>query len=555
MKRLKRHWQEGGALLLLALLVVFFYRQLPLTFFQQDEWSGMGSYLATRSEGTLAAWLGALGVGSVLGHFNPLVELFNIGQFTFFGLNFELYACASIFFHLVNSFTFYVLAKMLFKDWQKAFVACLLFALNSLPHQATTWMGTYVATQPVLFLGLLSLIFFVRYLEKPKLKTLVVSLALVFLGLSFRESAAFLFLLYPLWAYFAQGIKAAKKVLAVALIFLFLFCFPRLLLAGGAGGVTATFSWFQIGYRLLTIPLKTLAQVIIFPEWIMAASGKLIAVAYPYFDAQRETTFYDYTTQTIGSDIISYAIALALIGVALVFRSRLLLGSLLFIFLSSLPFAFIPGKAGTFSFLDSRYLHFASLGAAVFLVLLVSALTNLPRIKFLKPVIVFFLAMVFGLGHYLNLQQNLAVGVARGQERRKILATISTAYPELSAKSVFYTESSKSFYGLPVEEKILPFQSGFGQTLLVWYSFRGDHLPGCLFKDRFLWEIEEEGYRECFGRGFGYFRNYDKLVKLVKTNALKPEAVFAFSYDAGGRRLTDITLKTRERIKHDLAKN
>jgi hypothetical protein len=569
----KSFLKEAIVLLSLGLVIGFAYRKLPFTFFQQDEWLSLGVCYTARLEGSLFAWFPLIGRGSLWGHFNPLVRIFNLVQFILFGLNFKLYAYASILLHIINCFTFYVLSKLLFKEKKKAFLACLLVALNSIPHQATTWIGTYSATQPVLFLALISMIFFVKYLKSLSSKSLFLSLIFLLLGLGFRESILFLFLLYPMWAYFTKGIKTGKKILFVSLIFLFLFFIPRLFFLFlpqssliTEGSDLPIIFLIKIVYRLLTTPFKALAQVFVIPEWIISVSEKLVTTAYPYIDAQKGTTLYGQITQTIASDIVSYTFALIIAGFTLVTcfylrknkktkQAWLLLGSFIFIFLSALPFAFIPGKAGTFSFLDSRYLHFASLGAAVFLVLIIYALVDLVAPKLLKQAIIFSLIFIFCLFHYIRIQQILARGVEKGQERIRILEKISEIYPKLGQKSVFYTESTKSFYGLPPEEKILPFQSGFGQTLLVWYAFKGNNLPTCFFKNNFLWDISSQEYKECDGRGFGYFRDYDKMLEVAAKYELKPEDIYAFFYDAKSRNLSDITLKTREGIKNDLAKN
>ncbi len=533
--------------LIIICLVLYTYWILPRTYFQQDEWHGLGRYHIARSKGGISAWLSFIMEGSSFGHLNPLVQVFNIAQYTFFGLNFEAYAYASIFLHIINCFTFYILVNLLLKEKIKAFLACLLFALSSIYHQAITWVGAYGATQPALFLVLISIIFFVKYLKGLNFKTLLFSLILLLLGLGFRESVLFLFLFYPLWAYFSKGAKIGRKVLVVSLIFLFIFFSFRLLLLlisqtlpGEEGpGLSALFL-LRLVYRLLVTPFKALAQVFIPAEWIIKASGGLAAMAYPYLYSTKGTTFYDIVTQTVVSDLISYTIAMVIIGIAFLAyfylrknrrakEVQLLLGSIAFILLSSLPYIFVPGDPGYFSFLDSRYLYIPSLGASFFLVLMIYILADFVATKSLKSAFVIFIIFIFCLFHYNRIRGILTQGAEVGPERKQILEKILKAYPKLDEKSVFYTESTTSFYGQAPEEKMLPFQSGPGQMLLVWYSFHDEKFPICFFENYFLWVLLAEEYKECGGRGFGYFRNYEKLVKAVKEYKLEPKNIYAFS--------------------------
>ena len=98
------------------------------------------------------------------------------------------------------------------------------------------------------------------------------------------------------------------------------------------------------------------------------------------------------------------------------------------------------------------------------------------------------------------------------------------------------------------EEKILPFQSGFGQTLLVWY-YENEKFPTCLYEDIFLYDIYSQGYKYCQGRGFGYFREYEELLRTLKENKLGSENVIAFSWESKKENLLDITPQVRTQIK------
>ena len=94
----------------------------------------------------------------------------------------------------------------------------------------------------------------------------------------------------------------------------------------------------------------------------------------------------------------------------------------------------------------------------------------------------------------------------------------------------------------------MPFQSGFGQTLLVWYNAYGEPFPACFFNDQFLYVQLSQGYRECEGRGFGYFREEGKLDKFMEQSSIKKDEVVGFQYIASEEKLVDITKEVQNKI-------
>ena len=125
-----------------------------------------------------------------------------------------------------------------------------------------------------------------------------------------------------------------------------------------------------------------------------------------------------------------------------------------------------------------------------------------------------------------SLKNEVKVIADRGKIRKNILTQVKRDYPVLPPKVVFYIESDSSYYGLPEEVKILPFQTNFGSTLFIWYlpteKFPKEMVDkGWLFSD-----LTAEGYKEIGGRGFGYFWDITKLKKVVLEKNLSPEMVF-----------------------------
>jgi len=122
--------------------------------------------------------------------------------------------------------------------------------------------------------------------------------------------------------------------------------------------------------------------------------------------------------------------------------------------------------------------------------------------------------------------------------------------PKLPKNAVFYTESDSVYYGLPDQEKILPFQSGFGQTLLVYYQ-QNEQYSYKFYKDFFLWEISEQGYRETDGRGFGYYHNFDLLKKDLKQYNIPTDSIIAYSWNSKASTLINITDEVKARLDNE----
>ena len=155
---------------------------------------------------------------------------------------------------------------------------------------------------------------------------------------------------------------------------------------------------------------------------------------------------------------------------------------------------------------------------------------------------------IFIIFNILQIRRDINQEQGIGFTRTSILNRMKDSYPTLPKKVIIYIESDTVYFGLPPTEHVLPFQSGFGQTLLVWYNAKGDLFPACFFDEQYLYAIESQGYKECEGRGFGYFRKMDDLKKAIGENNIKAENVIAFSYISSKNSLVNVTEQVGESI-------
>lgn len=539
------------------------FGKLQYAFFQQDEWAIIGTFLYFDKANL--SWLELLFNYGQNTHTIPLSGILSYFEYKFFGLNFPSYAYFSIGIHLLNVFLVFYLAYLFFKKKLPAFIAGLIFLVDSIPSQAITWTATTSSTAGSALFTLLSLVFLTKFLlDKNKKIFIALSFIFLFLSLGFKESSIFMLLFVPVYWFIFECKKSYKKALYTLFPVLLIggiYIFSRLFLIFLNSSISSAFDGLSnptlavYFYRVIVFPMKSISQSIIPGNFINFLSDKLVSVGYPHF--VQEGIPNPMVSQSIGGDIISYFFSLIILFVCIFFykkaiinkmfyEAKLIIISLLFIALSSLPLIFIPGGSAYFSLFDGRYLYITG----VFKSILLTNILFLIYMTFKKktiPFLIFFLLFFIGF-NVLTIQRSLENEIKQGNIRRLMLNQIQKDYPKLPEKVIFYTESDSSYYGLTLEEKILPFLSGFGQTLLVWYNEHGENFPACFFKDKYLYSITSEEYKECSGRGFGYFRNFKSLEEAIDKFKIKPENIVGFRYVSGKNKLFDITNETRKKV-------
>ena len=418
----------------------------------------------------------------------------------------------------------------------------------------------------------LSLIFFYRFTTQKdnRGRNLIISLTMLLVSLLFHENGIFLFLFYPaVFFFFAKS--EWKKLLPTfsygILITIFVFVFIRIPFLFGfivSAPDMTDFSHPPITvypYRLMSMGMKSFAGSFIPEKTLIAISDMVTRLAYPQFLTPDKIP-NPFITQSIVFDLVSYILTILIICLLILFirviQGKKILGAyiwaLIFIPMSLSPYIFVLGKAGFASIIESKFFYIGNIGVSILVGIIVyAALLKLSRHKTLK-VIVYLLFAVYLLSHVYAIKKHLGGLEKVSTQRKMFLTKVQSSYPHLPQKVVFFTQSDSAYYGMPDNEKMLPVQIGFGRILIIWYQ-KTERFPGCLYEGRFLLNILEEGYRFCEGRGFGYFRDYDKLVAAVRANDIKPEEIIAYSWEKRRENFTDITEKVRNILKQDIERN
>ena len=535
--------------LLLIVLVFTFVAYFPVTygFFQHDEWATFGHYLSG-GENLFSFFKPAFS------HYAPLQNLLFYLYLSVFKLNFFWYALFSIFAHLIVVYLCYIFFFKLFKNKLLAFFSSLLFAIGASGHQATSWIAADINTHGSVIFGLLAMI----TLFNSNFKKIWLSIFFLIISLLFKEITIAFFILLPLMVYLFDKQKFRRNVLDyfkfVLVGFLFLtfrlsmIFFQRTHVEDRL--VIETQSLLDIAANIITFPSKIFAQSLIPTDQLLSLARFISKTLPPQLTGLYGTTAFDVFTEQVTLQAINWGIFIVgLFAIIFVVKKakegvmkKTAIFGFIFMILNSFIYVLSPGRFGSIPVVDSRNIYLSSIGTALFIVSTVYLLSKEKITKLFLFVLPLLVLNIFWL------EKELTILADRGTERKEILYQIKNTYPVLPQKAVFYMTSDKSFYGLPESEKIFPFETNLGYTIMVWYQ-PTEHFPKeFLDQSGFLYRLTDEGYKEQGDKGFGYFRNWDSFIQAIRSNSLGEDSAIAFSYNSNDKSIKDITYQVRKEI-------
>lgn len=538
----------------LAVIIFVFvlsYFRVPFLFFQQDELLGIGYFIQMGKK----AILDGIGASNVR-HFVPMSLSISFLIFKLFGLKYWAYNVIALLIHGLNGFLVYFLSKSIFKNKLIPFTSVLFFFCLSVASELVMW--------PVVNINMISLTFSLALWilivnEKifPALKGTgrgIIIAALFLLSVLSIEYSLGLLIFIPALVLLVKKAKFKEKVLyllpfsVLSLLYLCLRVIPIILNKNVLGG-SATGS-INFGLMLSKIPMLVIRYIgqIFLGQGLLLKVSNVIGNFFGQMDKKEV-----YIENSIFPAVVLFA-GITILLLCFLFYKKIqkvnkeksthFLVAILFLFSSSIPFLLVPGKAGASSIVSSRYLYFGVVGVSLVLSFLIDWLIKNKKKRIVAYTLIALIGLFGTASNFIKADQKYKDGMMR----KEIVENIKNKYPQLPQKVVFYTESDSPYFGLSDEDKIMPFQSGFGQAMLIFYNesegFSKEFFPGI-----YLWEIKSEGYEEHEARGFGYARNKETLKEIVKENNLEPESVLAFSWKNDTNSLVDITDEVRQEIK------
>jgi hypothetical protein len=530
-------------------IFIIIYYKTPFIFFQQDEIFGFGLFIRN-------GWrvvLSGLGSNTVV-HFVPLTMSISYLIYKVFGMNYWIYNLVGMSFHLVNGILVYQIAKRIFKEKASAIITALVFISSNVASELIMW--------PVISINSIALIFsliawlvvidenFLRYF-RGYIRGILISL-LFLLALFSVEYSAGLILFIPIVILLKEeiSVKAKMKLIIPFVITGFSYLILRFIsVLSNQGLVNGVNRGTLFPARVFNLVMQYSGQLFLGQSLLLSFSKFFTKIFYPLntSDAFVENNVYLVVAIIAGLVlvIVSYLMYLKMKRINNLLSKHFLSIFLLILF-SSLPFLLIPGQAGNFSIFSSRYMYFGLAGMAFYygFIYYFAKRAKTTIVYVVSSLLIFLVVASGAISNFRKSEQLYVIG----KTRINILQTISKSVLELPPKVVFYTESNAPYYGLPDSEKVMPFQSGFGQTLLIFLTQK-NQLPKDFYPGDYLWDITSQGYEKFDGRGFGYFRDFNLLKETVKKYNIPEKSVFAFSWSSKNNSLENISDKIRQDLK------
>ncbi len=530
------------AFLGLITLIVTVFNRLTKTFYQQDEWIGLGLVFSK-------------GINSVFpGSFRGIDLLFVKGRMlsSFIFYLFASYlpfqntpiALLAIILHTVASSLVFLLIKKLVKKPLLAFLGAAFFALNSVSHGAITWSVIAINTVSSTIIILISILAFFRYVESNRTKWLVLTGILLYTSLWFKETGLYLFVFFPLAAFL---FKPRRITTFVKQFWWFLVPFvsivgyrvlelrristtANLYLTGANDNFFLT-----IFMRLIIYPLTSFSLMFVPGGYFLELAREVLRDNYTFFASSANNIL-------IAQSVILDLLAVILTGFILTLICLFLRNEtpqnfkkvmfwLAFILISFSPYVVLSKD---FSYLESRYYYLPVVGAAVlFSWVLERAKATLGNKVFFPVVLP--LVLIFIFFHAITIKKAIDEQVLFSNLRLNFISNIKNLVPTLSNnKNVFYITSDKNYW---VDTNMLPFQQGSGYTLMVLY-FDSGKIPQSFLTDGYLFEIGSQGYREAGGLGFGFFYDKKELEKAMETYKLSEVDIIYLNYNYKAGKIT-----------------
>lgn len=546
--------------ILLFICTYFVYRFTLDSFFQQDEWVSLG---ATLGGGIFAELANFPLYQLAAGYVRPLGTLTNSILHALFPLNPIPFAIFGMLFHWSNGILLYILIKRLTNN-VIGLLSSLFFIFAHSHHQAMTWFAATTTTLPSFTFSLLAFLLVTQKDTKKSALFIVLSQVCLVISYLFKESSIVFFIFVPIFWYLftvQRGLPNFKKVLLFTplLIYIIYILGIRYLLfttvdrrgafiTGNSGSIKTIFS------NIVLYPMLGVSQEFVPPIY----TYKIANYIYPSQEKLLEKYgIQGYKKVLLIRDTISVSLTVLILLIATYFttsqqrfRMHMFL-ALSLLFISFIPLAILHRGE---SYFDSRYFYPASLGGSLLFALLLYQGTHLFLRRnnkvyiFLSSCIVLF-ASGYLYKNYTLTRATILQNNVEAKERVKILRTIHNFFPSLQPKPIFYvTGDSIGYYG--VGEQKVPFQQGFGYSLMVYY-FKSKLIPNELLVDSFkLWDMRFQGYWEYGDKGFGYYWSIVDLQQLIDSNGLiSPDQVNAVYWHSSEKRLEDITPRIRDQLK------
>lgn len=426
--------------------------------------------------------------------YRPGTKIYFLMMYPVFWLNQTVYHFVSLLLHITVTLLVFLLARKMLRSSGLAFLAGILFLILSGYHEAVFWISSTGFLFTACF-SLVGLLLFIAWDEKKNPYYLAGSIVSMILGMLFHELGIvtpLLFLLYKLTSYDTFSFKLLKK--HAGHLWFFLPVLPYLFLR-----FIAQSHWFSgdYNYNVLKLPFNVVGN---FLGYLML--GIIGPISFPIYNGFRGLARDNILLGVIASAVVVTVIALTyklLISRIKKDDKRVILFSILFIFISLLPFLGLGN-------ITSRYSYLASAGVVILLVFLLQKIYTYIQ-GYGRDVALSGLAVVIGvfsLFHIIQVQQIHSDWYEAGKKAERFFIAIDELYRD------YWTKQPMKFHfvNVPIrmgEAWVFP----VGLKDALWLTFRNPDI------EVYTWS------------------NTDDAINAVETFHSRTEKVFIF--DESGR--------------------
>ena len=537
-------------ILILSIVIILVFTDLTKTFYQQDEWYGLGLTIAKGVNSTFS------GVSSPLDFLFVKGRIFSNLIYYLFASNFPLQnvqmATFAIALHMAATFLVFVLIKRFIQNSIFALIGALFFAVNAVSHQAVTWPFISMSVITSSILVLIGITFFLRYLRNLQTKWLFLAEVMIYISLWFKETGLYMFLFLPLVALLFKKYSVSSffrtfwiSILAFLLITGYRVMELKLRTTTSNLYITGLNENFfpMILLRMIFYPLTSFSLMFVPGDYFLSFARFVMILVYPFLSYAGNNLLI---AQTVVLDLLAVILTvLLLLSIYIFLRKERLFQRKIVIFWLSFSFAgFLPYVllSKDFSYLEPRYYYLSVVGGAFLLSWFLKRLWEIfgSRIFYLivLPLCIFYLMFHASVVHSAIIEQ-----VRLSNLRQDFIMQLKTLVPTLdNKKNIFYITSDLNYWD---DGNKIPFQQGSGYTIMVLF-YESGRIPKEFLQaqgssgEGFLFGIGSQGYMEKDGYGFGYFWDEELLNETINKYNLTANSVIKLQYNSKERELIKI---------------
>lgn len=540
-------------ILILNIVLLLFYNGLGNVYFQQDEWHALGKTIYYVNANFIDIFTRKFAF-----HYIPVTNIYFVIEYLLFKTESKYYLFFGIFLQSITGFSFYILLKKIFNNSAVAFAGAVLFITNFEVSQVILVEMVSFYTLSLLFVNILFIKLYdvIASWSQTKIADKTVVVFLFILAILTHEAWFALIVLIPLFILmfrfdkhvFNWG-KSTKYIVVFAVFFIFFRLVLQIVLPMDGKIPPQPSEKLAIAHSLATLPFKSTMQYAIGYGNIFSLS-KFYQNKMSYYRNDK-TLNQDLMATTMAYDMVVYYISAAVLVLLLIilsicktnigFKNRYIKAIIFGVGWIVAMSVVMSMQKRFFNSIDSRYMYLFSEGIVVLMVslpvLVANYFKNVMSAKFFVVVIALFYIVTFGYYSYFQIQKTEKSIIEVSRVRVNIINQIKKISPSLSDRTIVYLKcsddcTSNSRFGMP-NEWIVPFQNGFGWTLLVAYSEKDAKKYAQFFsRDTFLWERGATGYKEVNNIGYGFFTDASQLKLMVSKYKLNTSNILGLEYES-----------------------